>query len=97
MWYCLTEILTESGTDAAEERECEVDQYLVGPLVDLKSKWWESYHYHYPVLAQLARIYLSAPSTSVNSETVFSGACTGICAYIYSNRLEKIITISVSW
>ena len=37
MWYCLTEILTESGTDAAEERECEVDQYLVGPLVDLKS------------------------------------------------------------
>ena len=40
------------------ERECEVDQYLAGPSLDLKSslfKWWESYHYRYPVLVHLVK------------------------------------------
>ena len=43
MWGCLTEILTESGTD--REKECEVDQYLAGPLLDLKiilSSGWKT-------------------------------------------------------
>ena len=37
VWGCLTEILTESVTDVIVERESEVDQYLAGPLLDLKS------------------------------------------------------------
>ena len=58
VWSCLTELLTESVTDVPVERECEVDQYLAGPLLELKSspfKWWESYHHRYPVLALLLK------------------------------------------
>ena len=89
VWGCLTEILTESSSNAAEERECEVDQYLAGPLVDLKTnpfKWWESYHYRYPVLGRLVKKYLSAPPTSVNSERVFSGA-----GELYSDRRTRLL------
>ena len=42
MWGYLNEILTQSVTDVIVEREFEVDQYLAGPLLDLKSspiKW----------------------------------------------------------
>ena len=58
MWDCLTEILTQSVTDVIVERECEVDQYPAGPLLDLKSspsKWWDSYHHCYPVLVHLVK------------------------------------------
>ena len=37
VWGCLTEILTESVTDVPVERESEINQYLAGPLFDLKS------------------------------------------------------------
>ena len=89
VWGCLTEILTESTGEVAEEREYEVDQYLASPLLDLKSspfKWWESYHYRYPVLARLVKKYLSAPPTSVNSERVFSGA-----GELYSDRRSRLL------
>ena len=58
MLDCLTEILTQSITDVIVEREYEVDQYLAGPLLDLKSspsKWWYSYHHRYPVLVHLGK------------------------------------------
>ena len=71
------------------KKECEVDQYLAGPLVDLKTnpfKWWESYHYRYPVLGRLVKKYLSAPPTSVNSERVFSDA-----GELYSDRRTRLL------
>ena len=55
---CLTEILTQTITDVIVEREYEVDQYLAGSLLDLKSspsKWWDSYHHRYPVLVHLGK------------------------------------------
>ena len=56
----------------------EVDCYLMEPLLDYKESqpfaWWADHKSCYPIVAQVARRYLSATATSVPSERLFSAA-----------------------
>ena len=81
LWGCLSEIISQSTSSSTSEEETEtkeVNQYISAPLVDFKHgnplRWWQSNCENLPILAKIARKYLSAPSTSVSSEHLFSGA-----------------------
>ena len=55
----------------------EFDSYLLLPRAPSKTdilQWWASRKAEYPILAKLARKYLSIPATSVPSERLFSAA-----------------------
>jgi len=76
VWGCLNEILmNDTSNDATHNSlESEVDQYLAVPIINFKRspyQWWENHKHQYHVLARLAKKYLSAPPTSVNSESFF--------------------------
>ena len=91
MWGCLNEILNDGTPDDVTRmnRESEVDQYLAVPIIDFKSspyQWWEIHQHQYQVLTKLAKRYLSAPPTSVNSERVFSGA-----GLLYSDQRCRLL------
>lgn len=80
LWDCFDEIITsvtlQSNTETSSIQD-EVNKYLTGPLLDRNSDptvWWKSNAIYYPNIAQLARVYLSAPSNTVYSERVFSEA-----------------------
>ena len=51
--------------------------YIQKPLLYLDEdlfNWWKSWQSQYPLVSHLVRKYLSPPSTSVQSEDVFSTA-----------------------
>jgi len=77
VWGCLNEILMNNTSNDATHNsvESEVDQYLAVPIINFKRspyQWWENHKHQYYVLAWLTKKkYLSAPPTSVNSESFF--------------------------
>ena len=68
-------ILSGATTDKDEGVEAMVDKYFAEPLIEYKTgnpyKWWNDNQLRYPCLAQR---YLSAPTKSVSSERLLSGA-----------------------
>ena len=60
-----------------EKVSIEMKHYLAETSISLNSDplaWWKSKDSMYPLLAHLAKYYLSIPATSVPSERVFSTA-----------------------
>ena len=81
LWESVTEMLEESGVNFIGE--------VNEPLIDVRKgnpyKWWHNNMSQYPILAHLARKYLSAPPTSVTSERLFSTA-----GEIYEERRNRL-------
>ncbi|KAJ4925588.1 hypothetical protein JOQ06_018314 [Pogonophryne albipinna] len=77
------EAILEENTDAATEHQensrvdANLQSYLLEatlPMNRCPLEYWRSNQSRYECLAQLARKYLSAPCTSVDSERLFSAA-----------------------
>ena len=83
-----SEIIENSGASASVSLD-EVECYLGEPLLDYKSgnpfKWWGENNARFPILAQLAKRFLSGTATSVPSERLFSQA--GIVYEEHRNRM----------
>lgn len=89
------EILKDtSGSDAYSESDSaapEMNLYLSEPVIPRSAEplvFWEKNKGRFPTLAEAARVYLSAPSTSADSERLFSTA-----AHVLNekrNRLPKM-------
>ena len=59
----------------SEKPEFELDHYVKSPMADPKSdplEWWKINNIHYPLLAKIAKKYLSIRATSCPSERLFS-------------------------
>ena len=93
--------------------DAELRRYVASPLLPLRSNlpdgtkvfnnpldWWKTNQGMFPILAQMARIYLAIPATSAPSERVFSVASRLISGR--RNRMTpelvgKCLFVSENW
>lgn len=82
-WECFSEIAknpvtTKSNCGANQSKNSEeLTKYLSLPLIrrtDDPLKWWKENQFTRPTLSTLAKVYLSAPASSIDSERLFSEA-----------------------
>ncbi|XP_033212151.1 zinc finger BED domain-containing protein 4-like [Belonocnema kinseyi] len=77
---CFTELMSKATKNAKvvvtkEIIEEEIDLYIRQPLIQKKSspvEWWNKVKFMFPNISELVPLYLSAPSSSVYSERLFS-------------------------
>ena len=87
----------EAGKSPSVLAEEEVTRYRNVPVIPIANdplEWWKENEYVFPTLAQLAKMYLSIPSTSVPSERVFSTAgdvVTAQRAMLQSENVDRLI------
>jgi len=85
----LDELLGTSAAECEASVDDQVRTYLAQPTISRNLSpcdWWRDNHTMFPAVAAVARCYLSAPSTSVPSERLFSAA--GI---VYTDRRNRLL------
>ena len=85
------------GSVNRESFRTELDLFVSDSIISRAScplKWWNENHARFPVLAAVAREYLTIPATSVLSERLFSKAgeiITKKRSSINPNKADKTI------
>ena len=80
----------------------ELATYKQEALVGMQEdplQWWQTNRHRFPRLAALARRYLSAPATSVDSERTFSvsgSICSEKRSRLSPERLEHLVFLNVN-
>lgn len=102
-WDCFNEVANENSNQCQDQETnaivYEIDYYLKTVRIDRDRdpfNWWSANVKQYPNLTKFARVYLSAPCSSVYSERQFSEA--GLVYEIKRNRqlphnAEKLVFI----
>ncbi|CAK1592037.1 unnamed protein product [Parnassius mnemosyne] len=93
-WDCFNEVGNENNTSQSHHEErnailCEIDLYLKSVRIARDRDpyiWWASNATQYPNLSKFAKIYLSAPCSSVYSERLFSEA-----GLVYEDRRNRLL------
>lgn len=93
-WDCYKEIASTSTSKIFRPNSknmiaVELDAYLSGEIVNKDHcpfSWWKKYWKKFPKMSQLAKVYLSAPASTVYSERLFSEA-----GNIYENKRNRLL------
>lgn len=94
-WDCYREIASSNKYTKYSDRTrkndiaLELDSYLCGEVLGKEENplvWWKKCSLKYPKMSQLVKIYLSAPSSTVCSERLFSQASS-----IYEERRNRLL------
>lgn len=92
------DIFGGANTTIDKASRCELDDYLGGkyPIKRDQSPlgWWKEHEHHFPILAQLARDYLSVSATSCACERTFSAAadiCTSSRGGMHPKTMERLV------
>ncbi|KAF2885999.1 hypothetical protein ILUMI_20173 [Ignelater luminosus] len=96
-WDCFDEVANENNTSQVQREErnaiaCELDFYLKSVRIDRNRdpySWWEANAKQYPNLTKFAKIYLSAPCSSVYSERLFSEV-----GLIYEDKRNRLLPLN---
>ncbi|KAF2902209.1 hypothetical protein ILUMI_03985 [Ignelater luminosus] len=96
-WDCFDEVANENNTSQVQREErnaiaCELDFYLKSVRIDRNRdpySWWAANAKQYPNLTKFAKIYLSAPCSSVYSERLFSEA-----GLIYEDKRNRLLPLN---
>lgn len=76
-------------SDSTVAVNAEVAAYFSEPLIAVKQDplaWWKANEYRFPCLAQLAKVNLGPPPSSVQSERIFS-----IAGEVYDDRRSRLL------
>lgn len=103
LWSNFDILKGESTKENKEMPTCfsgEMSEYMKEPLIDRHEdplKYWLANKKRFPALSHLARKYLSAPPSSVDSERIFSTAgnvCVDNRSRLSSDNLEKLVFLN---
>lgn len=82
--------------------QMEMDVYFAEPTIkrdDNPLKWWSQNSWRFPLMAELAKVYLAPPPSSVASERLFSTAgdiITDNRSRLLPERAEQLIFLKVN-
>jgi len=74
--------------NVAAEPVSELDEFAKEKGIELSKcplEWWAAHADRYPVLAQMARVYLAVPASSAPSERVFS-----VASLVLTDRMRRL-------
>jgi len=86
-----------------EKLESEVDHFRKLPTTDPESNpldWWKVHHEHYPLLATMAKKYLSISATNCPSERLFSSSgkvVTSLRNNLTPEKVNMLVFLSKNW
>lgn len=94
LWACFNEVANEANNSQSHHGErnaiaCEIDFYLKAVRIDRDRNpytWWAANAAQYPKLTKVAKIFLSAPSSSVYSERLSSEA-----GLVYEDKRNRLL------
>ena len=92
-WDCFNEVADENHSECRDQEKnpiaSEIDYYLKAVRIEHSQNpytWWSANSKHYPNLTKFAKVYLSAPCSSVFSERLFSEA-----GLVYENKRNRLL------
>lgn len=92
LWTCYEELASAKQPEIEEPKSpiaIELDRYIADSLLSRDMcpyKWWSKNKFRFPLMSNMAKIFLSAPGSSVYSERLFSEA-----GNVYEQKRNKLL------